>query len=179
MRSLADVYSLHCNPTTQTDTLFSYKLDFEHSKGQVIGSPSYFLKRRYNPIEKTQVKKGLLLILWILMKKGIWFLDIADCGAPFRACVVPRGEFTCSFEVCKAANRRQTWFDRTEICSFETRISLGISTLERRLSRWELCFYYYYRELLLIVRYLAQTDHNLYRDYTPLLINKRSEQTTT
>lgn len=110
MRSFADVYSLHCNPTKQTDTLFSYKLDFEHSKGQVIGSPSYFLKRRYNPIEKTQVKKGLLLILWILMKKGIWFLDIADCGAPFRVCVVPRGEFTCSFKVCKAADRRQTWF---------------------------------------------------------------------
>lgn len=91
------MYSLHCeHQTKQPDTLFSYKLDFIHSKGpRVMGHHRIFRPKKKDvtntPIEKKISKKGLLLILWILMKKEIWFWILKIVEVSFKRLCGPTG----------------------------------------------------------------------------------------
>lgn len=93
-------------PTEQRiDTLFcAYKLDFSTVQrvpkyGGHGSQASFRLKKKVvtKPVQKSSTKKGLRLILWILMKKGIWFSDLPIyCSFIQATCVVPRFWFTCS-----------------------------------------------------------------------------------
>lgn len=79
------MYSLHCeHRTKQQDTLFSYKLDFKHSKGpEVMGHHRIFRPKKKDvtktPIEKKISKKGASSNIVNIDEERNLVFGIEDC----------------------------------------------------------------------------------------------------